>query len=339
MGEFHSQGRAVRRYCLTWHRRGSNDSFQHFVSAVTPMQAAAQSRKEIRLALAGNSALWALDGHITNSTGNQETYSCPADDEQTGYGLLCCWLAVAILLLGTLLARTSHHNPRPVPRLVEQRATISDRYLTASVTPPHTEKKDPVEFWLSGVVFSASTVDVLASRRAKFVAREFSAGDRVISGEVIGDYGSDLASLTTQCSSQDSSTAGPCESLRAEQFDEEQPGDSNEVSAPITGILVSVLPATDGEVSKGTVLFRIAEESSLRVRIPSRVGQPLDQDCEVWKAGSFVTFGEFVRNTRTQTDQEQLRLLDQFAAVTPGMTVDVLCRSGNGSGLSSFSQP
>jgi hypothetical protein len=293
-----------RPYCLIWHRRGAADSFRHFVVADSLMQAVERSRKEIRLALASNSVLWVLDGRITNRAEKPNGDRCPAKPEHRHSGYLYVWLVAAFVSIGLMLSLTWQHHTEPVQRSDEVPAAIPDHTIPELVTPQIRVEKALVERSLAGVVFSTTTIDVRASRTGRFIARDLRVGERVVTGEVIGEYDLSL---------------DPPDRLGH---------DNDTVTAPITGIIVTGVPENAIDVGNGTLLFQIAEESGLRVTISAhRLNLDVQQVCDVWKAGSFLSFGEIVRDSpRSANDSHlSLRLLDQFAAVAPGMDVDVRC--------------
>jgi hypothetical protein len=315
-----------RPYCLIWHRRGAADSFRHFVVADSLMQAVERSRKEIRLALASNSVLWILDGRITNRAEKPNADRCPAKPEHRHSGDLYVWLVAAFVSIGLMLWLTWQHHTELVQRSDEVPAAIPDRTIPESVTPQIRVEKALVERSLAGVVFSTTTIDVRASRTGRFIARDLRVGERVVTGEVIGEY--DLSLDPPPCQLQQPDAPLRCGSEDGNVQGDRLAHDNDTVTAPITGIIVTGVPENAIDVGNGTLLFQIAEESGLRVTISAhRLNLDLQQVCDVWKAGSFLSFGEIVRDSPGPANDSHLslRLLDQFAAVAPGMDVDVRC--------------
>lgn len=156
------------------------------------------------------------------------------------------------------------------------------------------------------------------------MARDLGVGEHVVAGEIIGEY--ELSFGPAQCELQSPDTPWRCGSEEG-SFGDDGPDHDRTVTAPISGILAKKHEATD--VIEGALLVQIVQESGLRVRIPShRAHIDLQQACEFWKDGSFLSFGEIigVAPGKRSSPYLSLRVLDQFAAVFPGMHVDVRCR-------------
>lgn len=322
-----SRGNLLRPYCLMWRRRGFTDSFQHFVIATSVLQAVDRSRTEIRLTLASNSVLWELDAIVAKGNETAELADGPPKPEPRDSGGFYAWLIGASFVFAMMLLPIWQHREEPVLQSSDEHSVIPNETSADAAPSLINVERAPLEISLPGVVYSDSIVDVRAPGTGRFVASDLCLGGRVIAGEIIGEFEASLDPAPCELRSSDASWR--CGSENGSSGDD-GPDRDGTVTAPISGILVpaaNTLEATD--VSEGALLAQIVPASGLRVRIPShRAHVDPQQACEFWKDGSFLSFGVIIRAAPGKQSSSYLSLgiLDQFAAVFPGMKVEVRCK-------------
>jgi hypothetical protein len=308
-----SQDSSAKLYCMTWRRQGASESFRHFVTADCLSHAIEQSKSEINLALASNSVLWVLQDCNRNQTEGLVVSLTPkAMSDWTGtlFGL-----SVSLLLSLGLILLFESLNPAVPPEQQFEGAVQLMPAKRPTVIPASVDDKDVVPCSVRGFVAAKKIIDVRAPRSGRLSIRSLGVGDRVMKGELIGEY--DLVpNFTDAMLEPDSLPSSGDLRVSAE----------TRITSPVTGLVIGVTSETQMNTVEGTPLVRLARASDLRIYVSidkTKIDQ--HQVCYVWRSGTFLSIAEIILKEHNLDSTLSLRPLDEFASIVPGMTVDVEC--------------
>lgn len=293
-------------FCLIWRREGGTESFRHIVTAKCLSQAVELSRLEVHRALASNSVFWILQQRDLDQFRDVEHASC--GKPQTGPLRRSLGFFTSVLLsLGLIIILVSLHHQSSRPNAADKEGAPPLMPIPASTVPTYPVDAEIATRSFPGLVVTTKIIDVRAPCPGHITPlRPWRIGDRLIEGQVIAEYDP------------------PSDAVAAHDIPESC--GEYAISAPVTATVIDAAPVMPVNVQEGVLLLRLAREADFRISASMHLsGLDSDQACYVWKAGAFISLAEIVTKQTPLAPTLSLRFLDQFAAVTPGMTVVVQC--------------